>query len=880
MRYIDLSGVYPCEFGGERGQIRLPGTLDESGLGFPDKITAPWHPDEQVNDALSGGEVIATRLTRRHTWEGEARIELEISEKPTEGKRIFLECERARSLRVLANGVPAPDFTPPTLSTPRRFELTGALAGKEECKLTLISDNSYPGWPRADILASSAATDETQTNWNGILGYIRLSVRESQFITSLRAYPHGGELDIYAELSGGEGDVTVTSPALSAPVTFRAPGRVKNLPLAESIRRWDLDGGELYPITASLGEDSVTVSFGARDFGVSAGGQFSLNGKTVFLRGEANCAVFPETGHEPTDTESWREIISTYKSYGVNHLRFHSHCPPEAAFAAADELGMLMEPELSNWNPRAAFVTPESREYYGGELMEILKVYANHPSFVMLTLGNELTADGEGHRFMGELLARARAYDPTRLYASGSNNHYGQRKIDPREGFYTSAAYFDKRLRGASAGVSGWINESPDVTADYSDAMDAIRRDYSGPVVSFEVGQFEILPDFSELSDFNGVTDPANLRLIRENVEKKGLADKWEDYVSASGELSILGYRAEYEAALATPGLGGISLLGLQDFPGQGTALVGMLNSHLRPKPYPFADPKRFKSFFTGVLPLVRAKRFTFTQSDTLRAPVIMANYGKTDLTGTLEWSLSNLSGSLAGTTAKAGGLTDLGELNIPLSRLPAPAKYTLTVKFAGAENSYSLWLYPDETPACPTEVYETRALDGEALSVLSSGGRVLLAPDSTEKALPGSVKGQFTTDFWSVGTFPFQPGGMGMLVDSAHPVFAGFPTESHTDWQWRPMSRARALRVPGGLESIVTLMDSYAYLRRLSYMFECRCLGGRLLVCSFGLQNLQAEPEARALLGSVYSYMSSEDFDPAQTLTPEAVQAILKGEI
>ncbi len=881
MDYIDLSGLWKCEIPGRSGEITLPGTLDEGGVGFPDKITAPWHPDERVNEALSGGDVIATRFTRKVTYEGPARLTRRVKTPVPVGKRVLFECGRARSLELRVNGKMARELTPPTLSTPRAFEVTGLLTGDDEFEL--VSDNSYPGWPRAAILASSAATDETQTNWNGVLGYLRLTVHDSAFISSLRVYPHGNEIRVRWDISGEtSAPVVIESDALAAPASADSAAGGCVLPLRPDVKRWDEGDGRLCTLTASLGAERVSVRFGVRDF-AARDGRFTLNGRTVFLRGEANCAVFPETGHEPTDTASWREILETYSSYGVNHLRFHSHCPPEAAFEAADELGMLLQPELSNWDPRDAFGDDVSRSYYRAELRGILNAYANHPSFVMLTLGNELHAGEEGHAFMEELLALAHSLDGTRLYAPGSNNHYGQRKTDPGADFYTSGSWLGRPLRATHAGMGGWLNEGGGLDADYSEAMSAIRADFDGPVVSFEVGQYEILPDFDELADFHGVTDPANLRLVRDRVEGRGLMEKWREYVAATGELSLLSYRAEVEAALAAPGLGGISLLGLQDFPGQGTALVGMLNSHLRPKPYDFARPGRFRKFFTGVLPLIRLDRRTFAAGDTLRARCLMANYGKADLTGIPEWRLAGPGGERSGcldpVRAETGGLTELGTLAIPLENLPAPAGYTLTLTLAGHKNSYGIWLYPDAPAVRPDGIYECRELDTGAVEALRGGGRVLLAPDSTPEALPGSVKGQFTTDFWSVGTFPQQSGAMGMLINDRHPIFKRFPTDAHTDFQWRSLAGARAVRVPEGTENIVTLLDSYAYLRHMAYMFECRCLEGRLLVCTFGLRRADT-PEARALQSAVYAYMASPEFTPRQVMTPGSIRSIMNGTI
>ena len=891
MNAFDLSGTWRCETGEGCAPAQLPGTLDTNGIGHADLTAAPWHPDENVNDALASQDVIATRLTRRHTYEGAAVFTRALSFVPPVGKRVFLFCERTRRLSLRVNGQEVPPFLPASLSTPVLFELTGLLTGRDE--LALTCDNRYPGWPHDDIVFSSAATDETQTNWNGVIGELSLRVEEPVFIHALRAYPRGDALDVWLEISADrafQADVAVTSDALTTPVSITAQGgpgfssvALRGLPLRADVRRWDEGEGNLYALTASLGDAAKTVSFGVRTF-CAQNGRFVLNGRPLFLRGETNCAVFPETGHPPTDVTSWQHILAVYQSYGVNCVRFHSHCPPEAAFIAADETGMLMQPELSHWNPRNAFSSPESRAYYRAELEGVLRMLANHPSFVMLTLGNELHMNEDGQAFADSLLALARSIDPTRLYAAGSNNHYGARGPHPADDFYAACCCRAHALRATSSPMTGWLNERcPDLRTDYAPAMRAIRAVSDQPVLSFEVGQYEVLPDFDELAAFRGVTRPDNLRLIRSRVEAASLLPRWRTYVEATGELALRCYRAEVEAALRTEGLSGLFLLGLQDFPGQGTALVGMMDSHLSPKPYAFAQPERFARFFTAVLPLVLLPRLTYTAGETLAADVRVANYGRQALGGVPVWTLEGGGVSLRGTLpcahAACGAATDLGSISVPLDGIKKAARLTLTVSLCGHENSYDLWVYPDEPAVCPERVYECRTLDARALQVLQRGGRVFLAPDSTQEALPHSIRGQFSTDFWSVGTFPAQAGGMGLLIDAAHPVFASFPTDAHTDFQWWPMASRRAVILPEALQSlrpIVTLMDSYAYLRPMAQLLECRCGGGRLLFSSLGLHHLTQYPEARALLFSIYRYMGSEAFAPAQEAPVEEIRTIL----
>lgn len=877
MDYLDLSGIWKCQIPSQSADAYLPGTLDENEIGFPDTCAGQWHPDNTVNEKLIQNDgIIATRLTRKYQYEGPAEFTRTLNMKIPEGKRIFLEAERARCLQLKVNGIPVPDHIPQTIATPHVFELTGLLTGND--KLTLISDNTYPGMPYGDITCASAATNETQTNWNGILGYLRLRMELPVFIQNIRVYPRGDALDVILTVDADrpwQGRVFLNSGALTSteglPISVEEGIQdvcLSGLKLIEGARRWDTEEGNLYRLTVHAdGIEAKSVMFGIRDF-TQAGGRFLLNGRRIFLRSESNCAVFPETGYSPMTIQEWMDILKVYRSYGVNCIRFHSHIPPDAAFEAADALGMLMQPELSHWNPRNALETDESYRYYRSELEQTILHLANHPSFVMLTLGNELHAGDSGHKKMDELLDFARSLDDTRLYANASNDHYGHRGCDQKSDFYTAMCHYEEELRLTSSGMSGPLNHRyPDEKHDYSKIIDRIRTYYDKPVFSFEVGQYEVLPDFEELNDFRGVTCADNLERIRQNVRKKGLEVSWCDQVEATGELSLLCYRAEVEAAMRTENLSGISLLGLQDFPGQGTALVGMLNSHLKPKPYPFAQPERFHSFFRDVLPLVLMEKYTYETGERLFASVRVANYGKEELQGTLRYTLNDREGILPKYTVPRGSLCDVGTIDLSLADISEPKRLTLTVEFAGYSNSYPIWVYPPAQPCCPDTVYETEHFDEQAEAILKQGGIVYLSPKSDYENIPSSIQAQFSTDFWSVGTFPTQDGGMGQLIDDDHPLFRYFPTESHTNWQWWPMANRRAFVLPKQVNAIVREMDSYAYLRPMAKLFEGSCFEGRILVSSMGLQDLQQYPEARALQNAIYRYLASETFAPMQEL-------------
>ena len=944
---------------GTTGQMDLPGTLDENGIGHRDVGANQWHPDAVLGNAA--GEIdkdapIATRFTRRHTYEGEARISRKITVPDYGTDRLFVLAERARALRLLVDGEACSVFRQGTLSTPYIFELTGAAPGEHE--FTFLSDNSYPGMPKAAIYHSSAATDETQTNWNGILGECSMYTRPQNFIDSLRVYPRavkkeeknkagGYVLDVCVELAPGakkvykDAKIILQSEALAAGeledtqtlteiISYSGEGLAeagtdkeenpktmeiwfRDLPLRENVKLWDEDEGNLYEMAVTLdngmsAEDKggstaeCRTRFGIRSFGDNGSGRLALNGRAIFLRGEANCAEYPETGHPPMTIPEWKEMLLKYRSYGINFVRFHSHCEPEAAFAAADELGMLLQPELSHWDPKDAFGTEESYRYYRAELVDLLKTYANHPSFVMLTLGNELQAQDEGRERMRELVRTAKRMDPTRLYANGSNAFYGEEGCDPESDFYTSQSCKDVVIRGTFSGMRGYLNENyPSADRTYDEAMAEIRKEYQKPVFSFEVGQFEVLPDFEELESFHGISDPVNLKLIKKRVEERGLLPTWEKYVEATGELSRLAYREEIEAAMRTRELSGISLLGLQDFPGQGTALVGMMNSHLEPKPYDFARPERFREFFQECRILVKLPHYTYEAGERLIAEVEAANFGKRNIEGVFCWTLAGKkSVSENGncepaeikskntviatgedteiTICRPGSYTEVGSLDIPLDFVEKNTALTLKVRIGDSISAYPIWVYRKTTPVCPENVYETRAFDVKTREILQNGGRVYLSPDADKESLPNSIKTQFTTDFWSVGTFADQEGGMGQLIDTEHPIFKEFPTDFHTDWQWWIMATKRAVILPHPMKTIITEMDSYAFLRPMAQMIEFRCLKGKVLLSTMELHKSQQYPEVRALQASIYTYLSGENFEPAEEITEEELSMLVRG--
>ena len=577
-------------------------------------------------------------------------------------------------------------------------------------------------------------------------------------------------------------------------------------------------------------------------------------------------------------------MFTVAKAYGVNHYRFHTCTPPEAAFAAADRVGIYLQPELYNGN----YLNEKSLAYTRAEALRILDAYANHPSFVMFSLGNEMFPGRENR---ARVIAELHQADPTRLYAQGSNNEFSR----PGDDYWTTARTVgdsaNHAVRGSFAHADlplGHIQRlRPATTYDYREPIKGVPV----PVIGHEVGQFEVFPDFREIPQYTGVQKPWNLETFRRRLQAAGMLDQADDFMAASGALAVQCYREDIEAALRTPGFGGFQLLDLQDYPGQGSALVGILNAFMESKG--LITPESWRQFCGPVVPLARMASYTWTNGQTFSAKIEVAQYSPVDLKKLpLTWKLVNARNR---TVAQGklpaqdygSGLISAGTVAIPLAGLPSPARYELQLHLGKTpyQNSYPLWIYPDQVAtAAPASVMIRQTWDRDTQALLREGRTVLLLP--VPEAVPG-VEGFFASDFWCYPMFrnicegnkkPVAPGTLGLWIDARHPALTGFPTESHSDWQWWDLvmgSRALVLdATPASYRPIVQGIDNFERNHKLGYLFEARVEQGRLIVCSLDLLRKSDSPVARQLLHSLLDYAAGTK-PPRTELTREMVDTI-----
>ena len=763
-----------------------------------------------------------------------------------------------------------------SLCTPHVYAVGTLTTGKH--RLTLRVDNSVK---YTVGLRAHSITEHTQTNWNGVVGRMELRALATVGITSIQVFPDaaGRTATIETRLNNTlerqvlcRVDASALGMRKSTEVTL-APGSdgvaTTVLDLGTGAPLWDefdprlidLDVGVKARVGAADITDARSVRFGLRDMG-RTGSQFTLNGRPYSVRGTLECCIFPLTGYPAMDTGAWRHMMDTARQYGLNHFRFHSWCPPEAAFIAADEAGITCHVETPVWTELGK--DPQLDQYVRDEADRILKAYGNHPSFAMLAVGNEPSGPNKD-AFLTAIVKTWKEKDARHLYAACA----GWPEL-PASDYHVLHQRNGKPYR-LHAGPLG-----PSTDVDYRGVLDGCPQ----PAIAHELGQWCVYPDYREIPLYTGSLRARNLEGFRESLRRNDMLDQAHDFAWASGKLQCLMYKADIETVLRTPGAGGFQLLSLQDFPGQGSALIGFLDAFWNAKSG--TSPDEFRRFCSETVPLLRIDKRVWSQRETITARAEIAHYGAAPILRARPcWSARTVdgrevaSGQWGEQAIPLGNGIALGEFAVPLAGLAAPAKITLSVFLAGttASNSWDVWVYPEQTDKAggPRDVLVACEWSKAVVHALRRGRPVLLLPKHI--ASLRAVKSSFEPIFWNTQWFPGQNRQLGILCDPRHPAFDGFPNDGYTDWQWwELLNGSRVVRLDGldpAFRPLVQVIDDWNKNRRLGAIFEGRVGNGRLLVCTLDLQkNLDQRPAAAALRRSLLRYMASDAFAPGHELS------------
>ena len=869
--------------------ITLPNTTDRAGFGSPLDTNTMRHTEPFPGTTRFPGVKEPERadehgyLVRRHLFVGPAWYEREIEVPPAwQGRPATLRLERALwQTRVWVDGRPL--STCDSLVSEHRHELGRLEPGRH--RLTIRVDNRMI---HNLSTVTHAYGPETQSRWNGLIGGLTLEAAEPLSIRSLAAFPAAdrrsvrvvvqvvnadqdaapGSLNL--RLTAEDGDRSVAEAAAGIECPSDTSRHEVTLSLAGPAQAWDEFHPVRYRLHARLAATNdtcaqATATFGFRHF-ERVGKELRLNGRPVFLRGTLDCAVYPQTGHPPMTMLEWERVLGVIKEYGFNHVRFHTWCPPDAAFEAADRLGVYLQAEAPAWvddwglntvtRPAGIGRDPQVTAFLRAELRRMSEAYGNHPSFALCAIGNEFGMQGTDWEQVNQLVEEVKRLDPRRLYAG-----CGARRNLAADDFWFTH-HSGASTRGVGPAHTDW---------DFAKAAETSPV----PVIAHETGQRPVFPDYAAvLPKFTGPLLPLNLDRHRRSLVASGLDGQVQDFVRASARFQLVQYKAEHEAMLRTRGYAGYQLLMLNDFPGQSEALVGILDPFWETKGV--VAPAKVRSWNAPTVVLARFAKFVWTTAETFEARIEAAHFGAAALpAGLVRWSMRTRAGNQVGQgefetgTIPAGRVSDLGVATLALNRIREPSALSFAVTAAGVTNVWNLWVYPadsDQPEPEPAGVHVARALDDAALAGLRRGGKVLLLAHSVKN--PHAARTGFESAYWSAGWWGNAFSSLGVLCDPAHPALAAFPNDGWSDWQWRDLcAGATTFEVrdaPAGFRAIVQPVPDFHFNTPLAHVFEAKVGDGSLLVCGYDLDgDLEHRPAARQFRRSLFRYAGSVAFRP-----------------
>ncbi len=870
--------------------IYLPGSMLENRKGNDITLKTKW--TESIYDSSFYFNPVLAQyrqpdnlkipfmLTPLKHYVGVAWYQKEVNIPTTwKGDRIFLYLERPHIQTVLwVDNRKVGEQQ--SLTTPHCYDITNYIS-KGTHRITLRIDNNLKTTidPGKD---SHSVTDQTQGNWNGIVGKIELQAKPALYFNDIQLFPDikNKEVKVKITLINAShkhlwGTITLSArsyntdtPRVVTPLSlpFKISGKEKqieiNLPIGDHVQLWSEFSPTLYQLHAMLVSNKMSdqrdVQFGMREITIQ-GKWIYVNGVRTLMRGTVENCVFPLTGYAPMDVAPWERIFRICKSFGLNHMRFHSYCPPEAAFEAADLVGFYLQPEGPSWPNHGVSLGSGMPidTFLMSETKRMDKTYGNHPSFTMLAAGNE--PRGNWVPWATKFVNYWKATDNRHIYTGFSVG--GGWAWQPANQYQVKAG-----ARGLN-----WANQRPESISDFRHQIDTVKE----PYISHETGQWCAFPDFSEIEKFTGVTRAKNFELFRDLLATNDMADMAKDFLMASGKLQVLCYKNEIEKILRTPDYAGFQLLSLNDYPGQGTALVGVLDPFWDEKGY--VTPTEFRHFCNATVPLVRMEKFVYKNNEVLHASAELTHNGNTPFINAHPvWQIRDAYGAILKQgqfpvqNIPAGSHLILGEIQVNLKQFAAPCKLNLEVALEGTsiKNSWNFWVYPEKVSIDTTDIYVCHTLDNKAERILNAGGKVLLFASGNIEYGKDIVQ-YFQPVFWNTSWFKMRPPHTtGVYINNQHPIFKDFVTDDWGDLQWwELLNHAQVMQLtdfPKGFHPLVQPIDTWFIDRKLAMLFEAQVGKGKLVATSIDLEHdLAHRPVAKQLLYSITQYMQSSQFYP-----------------
>lgn len=819
-----------------------------------------------------------------------------------------------------------------SLCAPHVYE-TGALSAGEHT-VTLCIDN---GWQLPYRPDGHGVSDALGATWNGVAGAITLELFNRVWIERVKVNAQLPQAAIQVHLKNETShiqncivhvqDTVHTDISADAVCVLTQGSQICELTLnySSDTPLWDEFDQGLHNLIVTLSsisnelqgemQSSITqlllqskemvsqfskvvlqtkeVTFGFRRAEVKEG-HFVINGRNTYLRGTHFGGDYPLSGIPDCGSAYWDKIMDTVKTWGMNFIRCHSYCPPEAAFEAADRAGVYLQIECDMWNVFAP--DAQMNNVLWEETKRILDTFGNHPSFLMLSPSNE--PGGDWLMPLTDWVSKCRAYDSRHLYTIQSGWPYPMEpdKITGTDYVYFHRSGFGIQPGGTIRGPRGWNG------GDYRESL----KDISYPVICHELGQWCSYPDFDVIDKFTGYLQPGNFEIFRESARAHDVLGQNKEFVYNSGRQQVRMLKEDLEANLRTPYIYGFELLDLHDYLGQGTALVGILDPFWDSKGY--VAPNEWRQFCDETVLLARIESYCIDRAKNAEVsiPIEVSHFGRAPLQSVrIHWQLekqpvtqytygehgktltqtvskpSVLCGTLKQRNYALEKNQSAGCIYLNMEDTQPDCAYVLRVSMKAngklVQNTWPLWIFdssklnpvstPDESKA-ESDTHEAVFITSDrfhAETLLNEGKCVLfeLPYEDTSYDCPPV---RFNPSFWNSQMGPTWARGMGMIIKNAHPAFASFPTTADGGWQWQSLiENARGLRVEklgcDCIPNLVQPIDEWNRNDKMSLLFECQVGTGRLMMTSINLE--QATPQAAALKKSILSYMKSDAFEP-----------------
>ena len=802
-------------------KIQVPGCWEAQGVGEPG-MGECWDP---VWDNCA--------KPIRHKYVGEAWYRKTVDVPAAwKGRRIWIKFGGVKSCGwVFVNG--------------RQVALVDNYCATEKYEITDLVEPGKPATVVVNVSNSRPSRKGLMSilhRWGGIYRDVELEATPQVFVDD--AWVRGDfdkrEACVEVETKGGGGQgiedfslrATVEKETVQVPLSTSTSSLHLVVPL-RNFRAWSPEAPNLYTAKVELVRGGTVVQTRFERFGVRklevVGREFRLNGKPFFIRGFGDDFVYPLTGLSPADRDVHRSHLRKARAAGFNYVRLHTHCELPEYFEAADELGVMIQPELPYYSdvPTEGFPFDPKRD-----VTELWRNYRRHPSFATYSMGNEGSFGDELDRRLHRYI---KAMDPDRLKIN--HDVHNRSLTTPDRSDYDGGP------------INMW-------------ARGSVRTER--PFVTHEYLNLSVKTDSRTESLYTGVWEPPVTREARAKwLARFGLGHDWGDRLQdAQHALQKVWQKRGIECARSDAGCGGYIFWTINDVvvwnaKAESYSAQGLFNPfwEVKPRGATAADFARFNSP-SCVLVDMFPSNCVFAAGDRLTADVLFAHFGEMDLVDAqVAWSLDAAGRTLAGGTVpvgtvRLGPVRKLTSVTVSVPDVERPVKASLAVSVADVSNAWDLWLFP-KGPSHAEIVADAAKRSVVVAEAGSDAAKAAIGRGDNLISIAGAGgKENVRLGWWNMGT------QVGTAIKE-HPALAGIPHDGTMSPLFFRLVKDTGLPLPAeGISPDEMIIVGEGGEKCFCYLAERKEGESRLLECH-GLDLVSDTPEGNAVLRSFVDHLA-----------------------